>query len=88
MKFAADHSDADEPLDRWYKVARKARWQNVAEAKQDYPHVDLVGRCTVLNIHGNRYRLIVKIDYWGQAIYMKHVLTHAEYGREKWKDDC
>lgn len=88
LKFGSDHLDANEPLDRWYKLARKARWQNLAEVRQDYPHADLVGRCTVFNIHGNDYRLIVKIDYWGQAIYIKHVLTHREYDREKWRNDC
>jgi mRNA interferase HigB len=66
---------------------QKSTMAKLAEARQDYPHADLVGRCTVFNIQGNRYRLIVKIDCWGQAIYIKHVLTHAEYGREKWKDD-
>ena len=88
MKFASEHPPAREPLDRWYKLARKARWQNLTEVRLDYPHADLVGRCTLFNIHGNSYRLVVKIDYRGQAIYIKYVLTHREYAREKWKNDC
>jgi mRNA interferase HigB len=86
--FASQYPNSSEPLDRWYKLARKAQWHSLAEVRQDFPHADLIGRCTVFNIHGNAYRLVVKIDYWGQAIYIKHVLTHREYSREKWKNDC
>jgi HigB_toxin, RelE-like toxic component of a toxin-antitoxin system len=38
-------------------------------------------------LKGNRYRLIVSIDYESQLIYIKYVLTHAEYDKENWKDD-
>jgi mRNA interferase HigB len=86
--FAERHRDAAEPLDNWYKRARKAHWQSLAEVKADYSHADLVGRCTVFNIGGNKYRLATKISYIGQAIYIKHALTHKEYDKGEWKDDC
>ncbi|MGH9845610.1 MAG: type II toxin-antitoxin system HigB family toxin, partial [Blastocatellia bacterium] len=44
--------------------------------------------CTVFNIGGNKYRLVVSIDYRKQVIYVKHVLTHSEYDKENWKKDC
>ena len=87
-EFAAAHADAAEPLDNWYRVARKAKWQSLNEVQDTYPHADLVGSCTVFNIGGKKYRLIVKIVYRAQAIYVKHVLTHAEYNTERWKNDC
>jgi mRNA-degrading endonuclease HigB of HigAB toxin-antitoxin module len=37
---------------------------------------------------GNKFRLIVKINYTRQTIFIRHVLTHAEYDRERWKDVC
>jgi hypothetical protein len=40
---------------------------------------------TVFNIKGGAYRLIVKIEYRWQKIFVKHVLTHAEYDRNEWK---
>jgi mRNA interferase HigB len=79
---------AAEPLDNWYRRARKARWQNLADVKIDYPHADLVGTCTVFNIGGNKYRLVVKIVYRAQAIFIKHVLTHKDYDKGVWKHDC
>jgi mRNA interferase HigB len=42
----------------------------------------------VFNIGGNKFRLIVKIVYKAQAIYVKHVLMHAEYDKGRWKNDC
>jgi len=56
--------------------------------KRDFPSADLVSKCTVFNIKGNNYRLIVKIEYAKQTIYVKHVLSHAEYDKKKWKDGC
>jgi HigB_toxin, RelE-like toxic component of a toxin-antitoxin system len=58
------------------------------ETRLDFPHADPVGECTVFNIEGNKYRLITKIRYNKQRVYIIHVLTHKEYDREKWKDDC
>ena len=88
MAFVTKHPPAAEPLDNWYRRARKARWQNLAEVKADYPHADLARKCTVFNIGGNKYRLITKNSYVGQAIYIKRVLTHAEYDKGAWKNDC
>ena len=86
--FANAHNFAAEPLDNWYRRARKAKWKNLAEVRLDYPHADLVGKCTVFNIGGNKFRLITKISYVGQAIYIKRVLTHREYSTGEWKNDC
>lgn len=87
-EFAEQHKPAAEPLDNWYKRARKAAWQNLVEVQADYPHADLVGKCTVFNIGTNKYRLITKIVYRAQAIYIKNVLTHKEYDKEGWKNEC
>jgi mRNA interferase HigB len=88
LHYDARHPDAAEPLDRWYRMAKRARWQNLDEVQNDFPHGDTVGKCTVFNIGGNKYRLIVKFDFWGQAVYIKHLLTHAEYSKGRWRDDC
>ena len=86
--FAKAHIFAAEPLDNWYRRARKAKWKDLAEVRLDYPHADPVRKCTVFNIGGNKFRLITKISYVGQAIYIKRVLTHREYSTGEWKNDC
>lgn len=87
-EFGGKHADSVEPLDIWYRRARKAAWQNLDEVQTDYPHADSVGSCTVFNIGGKKYRLIVKIVYRKQAIFVKNMLTHAEYNKGGWKNDC
>jgi mRNA interferase HigB len=52
-----------------------------------YPKAEAVGNFTVFNIRGNRYRLIASINYVQQVIYIKYVLTHAEYDKDGWKND-
>jgi mRNA interferase HigB len=87
-EFWEKRADAREPLLDWYNVARKASWQNLAEVRDSFRHADPVGDCTVFNIKGNDYRLITVIKYRAQRMYVLHVLTHKEYDKEKWKDDC
>lgn len=80
--------DAQLPLDNWYRIANKATWQSIADVKIVFPHADAAYECTVFNVGGNKYRLIVKIRYDRQVIYVKHVLTHKDYDKGAWKKDC
>jgi mRNA interferase HigB len=73
-------------LSAWYSVAKKAKWQNLAEVKQVYPSADLVGRYTVFNVKGNKYRLIARIVYRSQTLFVVAVMTHEEYDLGQWKE--
>ncbi len=84
-EFSKQHPDAAPSLARWYVAVRQARWQTLAEVKQVFPQADLVGRRTVFNIAGNKYRLIARINYRRQIVYILAILTHAEYDKEQWK---
>jgi len=88
LEFSRKHPNAAQPLDNWYRRALKAQWKNLADVKLDYPHADSVGDCTVFNIAGNKYRLITRIKYEYRVVYIRFVLTHAEYSRGGWKSDC
>lgn len=81
------HPDASAPLMRWYRVARKARWNDVHAARVDFPHADPVGKFTVFNVKKNEYRLITVIHYNRSKVYIRAVLTHGEYDKDRWKDD-
>jgi mRNA interferase HigB len=83
---ATRHRDLDAPLDVWFGIAKKASWQNLADVRKTFASADLVNRWTVFNVKGNRYRrLITEINYRSQRVYVRHVLTQAEYDREEWK---
>ena len=87
-EFWQRHPEAKEPLDTWYRMTRRAAWRNLAETKRTFPHADSYRECTIFNIGGNKYRLITKIYYEDQTVLIRFILTHSEYDREKWKDDC
>ena len=88
LAFGKGYADTEEPLDVWYRLVKRGRWKNLAELRTTFPHADLYEECTIFNIGGNKYRLIAKVYYEDQTVLVRFVLTHAEYDREKWKDDC
>ncbi|KAM3099386.1 type II toxin-antitoxin system HigB family toxin [Phormidesmis sp. 146-35] len=78
-EFGKRHADCQNALDNGYKVASKADWSNLIEVQSLFPKAEAVGNFTVFKIKGNSYRLIVSIEYEKQLVYIKYVLTHAEY---------
>ncbi len=85
LEAAAKHGDLGEPLDVWYRIAKKAEWKNLVEVRQVFPTADPVDKFTVFNIKGNAYRLITEINYQTGRIFLRHVLTHAEYSKGGWQ---
>jgi len=82
---AEEHSDLNEPLDAWYRIAKKAVWKNLMDVRRVFPTADAAGRFTVFNIKGNAFRLITEINYRTGRIFLRCVLTHAEYRKGGWK---
>jgi mRNA interferase HigB len=81
VRFWSEHPDAKTSLEAWYGVVRKAKWTTPIELKQVYGNADLVGRRTVFNIAGNKYRLIARVNYVSQTVFVLHVLTHSDYDK-------
>ncbi len=86
-EFWEIHPRVERSLRAWYMRVEHAHWQSFADVKQDFPAADQVKRLTVFNISGNHFRLIVRIEYEQQKVYIRFVLTHPEYDREEWKYD-
>jgi mRNA interferase HigB len=84
---AARYPDAQAPVEDWYNIVRKVDWANLEEAREIYRDAEAVSNFTVFNIKGNKYRLIVDIDYESGTIYYKYFLTHADYDKDRWKND-
>jgi mRNA interferase HigB len=79
---------AEEPLRDFYRKLSKTDASNLAELKITFPSVDLVGKCYVFNVSGNKYRVIARIHFNRQMAFIRFVLTHREYDRDKWKSEC
>jgi mRNA interferase HigB len=86
----AGHEDARGPLLAWHTHVshRSVAWRSWADVKAEFGSASLVGNCTVFNIGGNKYRLATRILYPSQKIFILKVMTHAEYDRDQWKEDC
>jgi mRNA interferase HigB len=84
-EFNKTHKDALEPLLYWHSITKRAAWRHLADVRAGFPHADGVGIFTVFNISGNKYRLVSVIKYRWQIVYIRHILTHAEYDKGKWK---
>lgn len=82
---AARHGDLEGRLDAWFRIAKKAEWRSLADVRKTFSTADAAGKWTVFNVKGNQYRLIAEINYIFGRIYVRHVLTHAEYSRGGWK---
>ena len=85
-EFAEQYPEANAALARWYSSAKHNDFSNFAELRARFPSADQVGKLTVFNIGGNRVRLIAAIHYNRKKIYIRAVLTHAEYDEGKWKE--
>lgn len=86
-KFWEKHADAQSPLLLWYERITTDQFTSLNDLRQTFPSADIVENFTVFNIAGNRYRLIAYIDYEYRMVFIRSVLTHAEYSKEKWKND-
>jgi mRNA interferase HigB len=80
---ASRHADLEGPLDIWFRIAKKATWTSLSDIRKTFSSADAIGKWTVFK--GNQYRLITEMNYTGGRIYIRHVLTHAEYDRGGWK---
>jgi mRNA interferase HigB len=87
-QFWQKHHDAEKDLMAWYKAACKAPWTTIAEVRELFPTADQVGRCLVFNIRHNRYRLVVRMSRNWRRIWVRQVLTHKDYDKDEWKQDC
>ena len=88
-EFARQHADADAPLRGWFKLVKNGSYFDLVELKRTFPSVDYVpvGKRAfyVFNIAGNKYRLIAAIHFNANRLFVRYILTHAEYDKGDWK---
>jgi len=85
-EFSTEYPQSREPLSVWYSIVSKSDYKSFVELRKTFPSADLVGSLTVFNIGGNKFRLIAAIHYNTKTVYIRYVLTHEEYSRNKWRE--
>jgi mRNA interferase HigB len=76
------YADAREPVMAWYRQVRAADWATPADVKRDIRTASILkdGR-VVFNIAGNKYRIVVWINYPYRVVYIRFIGTHRQYDR-------
>jgi mRNA interferase HigB len=84
------HEDAEGPLRAWHThvSSKTVSWQSWGDVKADFRMASSVGNCVVFNIAGNKYRLVTRILYPSQKVFILKVMAHSEYDEDKWKEEC
>lgn len=78
--WEAGHADAEQPLKAWFAEASRADWSRMADIKARFPRASIIdAERIVFDIGGNKYRLVVKVWFPGQVVFVKFLGTHAQY---------
>ena len=74
------HADAREPVMAWYRQVKAADWANPADIKRDIRNASILkdGRA-VFNVAGNKYRIVVWINYPYRVVYVRFIGSHRDY---------
>jgi mRNA interferase HigB len=74
--------DAKGQIEAWYYEAKRAQWESPTDVKAQYGSASVIGdNRVVFNIAGNKYRLIVRINYNSKTVFVRFVGTHQEYDK-------
>jgi len=84
-QFWERHPDSEIALVRWFRIMQQTEFRGFNELRGVFPSADKVDDWIVFNIGGNKYRLITSIHFNRGKVYIRHVLTHAEYDKGDWK---
>ncbi len=86
IEFWTKHPAAETPLQAWYRLMESQVFTDFNHLKTVFASADYVGGLTVFDLGGNKYRLITSIHYNRRKVYIRNILTHAEYDRNHWKN--
>jgi mRNA interferase HigB len=86
-KFVQEYPEAGDAVRAFMLEVKKANWDNPHQLKGQYKNAGIIGKgCVVLNICGNKYRLVVKIDFISQIAKIRWAGRHKEYEKLKLKE--
>ncbi len=80
LKSDPAYADGREPVMAWYRQVRAADWATPADVKRDIRSASILkdGRA-VFDIAGNKYRIVVWINYPYRVVYIRFIGTHRQY---------
>ena len=87
LEYYTQHTILKDDLLSWYDEVKHSEWNSPADIKARYVSASfLADNRVVFNIHGNAYRLIVRVNYNSKTVFIKFIVTHAEYDKKNMED--
>jgi mRNA interferase HigB len=82
IESRSGHAEAGQAVLAWYRQVLKADWATPSQVKRDVGSASILkdGR-VVFNVAGNRYRIVVRINYPYRVVYVRFIGTHAQYDK-------
>ena len=81
-EFWEKHNDSKDYLETWYETVKGARWEKPSDIQEFYATVSILKNSRVVfNIKGRDYRLVAKINYRKQWLFIRFIGTHTEYDK-------
>ncbi len=78
----AEYADSEISLRSWYHEIKNADWNNANELKEQYKNASIIGiGRVVFNIKGNKYRLVVMVDFEYKIVFIRFIGTHKQYDK-------
>lgn len=84
-EFSKQHKQALNPLKQWRSAVQASSWKNFADVRGTFSDADWVEGKIVFNIKGNDYRLVAIAEFENETLYIRYVMTHADYDKGIWK---
>lgn len=81
-----EYPEAATALEGWYRIIKSNQFDHFAELKAVFSSVDKVDHHYVFDIGGHKLRLIAQISFERKKVFIKHILTHKEYDKNKWRE--
>ena len=87
LEYSEKHAIVKDALEAWYIEAKTAHWKSSQDVKKLYSSASFLGdNRVVFNIHGNAYRLLLRINYDSETVFILFIGTHAEYSKYNMED--
>lgn len=81
-EFWDKHQDSKEYLETWYETVKGAKWEKPSDIRNFYATISILKNSRVVfNIKGNDYRLVAKINYRKQWLFIRFIGKHVEYDK-------